>query len=251
MSEEETSPDSQTEPVIQMRAPRLSILHLMLWTLCSAVYLALVRVIYALQDGLPDGYATIQQSWSVIHCIVAGAVFTGAIALVSTRVRCGPPLLREPGQWLLFISAMMALIRMPLLVAMILLQDETDTANRIISVYGFVFLMPTIAFFYAARRDRDRSWKLLFYALVIVSFSQVLMYLAIGSQMGFFSGWFQIVNAIVYYGKMLLSGAIVVVSIVELKNGRQRDWLHWTGVISHVAESGLSILRLVASWFVV
>ena len=40
MEELDTATDSQSEsPFAEVQTPRLSILHLMLWTLCSAVYL--------------------------------------------------------------------------------------------------------------------------------------------------------------------------------------------------------------------
>jgi hypothetical protein len=46
-------------PASSVRTPRPGIVHLMLWTLCSASYMAWLRAIYALQGELPSEYAGI------------------------------------------------------------------------------------------------------------------------------------------------------------------------------------------------
>ena len=77
-------------PFASIRTPRLSVLHLMLWTLCSAVYLTLIRAVYLLQE-MPDDYAAIQQSSSVFYGMIGGAVLTGAVVLGHARLRYGHP----------------------------------------------------------------------------------------------------------------------------------------------------------------
>jgi hypothetical protein len=43
--------------------------------------------------------------------------------------------------------------------------------------------------------------------------------------------------------KLVLVSAMVVVSFVEMKTGRGRDWLHWTGVMTYFATWSASMLR--------
>ena len=74
--------------------PRLSIAHLMLWTLCCAVYWALIRAVNAISTThiVPE----------LLSSIVKGAVFAGVITLISARVRGEPPLLKQPGTLVAF-----------------------------------------------------------------------------------------------------------------------------------------------------
>ena len=102
----DTAVETHTEsPFAPVQTPRLSILHLMLWTLCSALCLALMRAIYALQSAGPRSFVAIQDASSVMQGMIAGAVLAGSLVLLRTRFRSGPPMLRQPGHWLLFVSA--------------------------------------------------------------------------------------------------------------------------------------------------
>lgn len=251
MGELETATGSQTEsPFAVERTPRLSILHLMLWTLCSAVYLTLIRAIYSLQGDMPSGYATIQDASSVLQGIITGAVFAGAIVLVSTRARIGPPMLRHPGHWFLVISALVHLIYVPVLFVSMLLMGRFGMGRSLLWIYGLVFVIPLIAYSVAARRDRTYRWKVLFVALAVMALAQCIHLGAIGFVAGRIGSWFVVLSAISSWGSLLLAGAVVAVSIVDLVAGLRRDWLHWTGVVTHVAASSIALLWMVGSWFI-
>lgn len=94
MSEIENSLEANAETQLAaVPMPRLGISHLMLWTLCYAVYLAVIPAAYAMFGFQTDP--------DVLGGIVKGAVFAGVITLISTWVRGKPPLLKQPGQlWL-------------------------------------------------------------------------------------------------------------------------------------------------------
>ena len=206
MSELKTTVGLQS-PFAVERTPRLSILHLMLWTLCSAVYLVLIRAIYSLQGDMPSGYATIQDASSVLQGIITGAVFTGAIVLVSTRVRNGPPMLRHPGHWFLVISALVHLVYVPVLLVSMLLMGRS-----LLWIYGLVFVIPLIAYSVAARRDRTYRCKVLFVALAVMALAQGIHLGAIGFVAGRIGSWFVVLSAIISWGSLLLAGAVVAVS---------------------------------------
>jgi len=252
MGNRENVAGSQAElPFASVETPRLRILHLMLWTLCSAVYLTLIRAIYALQGDMPNRYVAIQHASSVVRGIITGAVLTGAIVLVSTRVRTGPPMLRQPGHWLLFISAILNLIQLPLLILVLLLQDFASSGTFHYLIYGVVFLFPPIAYSVAARHSRARRWKILFVALAAVSLTYFLYFLSVALSIdGRFGYGVSIFASIPTWGSLLLAAAVLVVSLADWMAGRRYDWLHWTGVTTHVMAASLTMLWMVTSWFV-
>jgi len=251
MGELETATGSQGEsPFAAVQTPRLSILHLMLWTLCSAIYLTLIRAIYALQGDMPSGYAAIRDASSVIQGIITGAVFGGTIVLVSTRVRSGPPMLRHPGHWFLFISAILDLIYLPFAISLLLLKDSGLIGTSYFVIYGVIFLFPPIAYVFAAHHNRARRWKVLFVGLAVVALAQCLDFVGIGLSAVRPGSWFGILSEIRSWGTLLLAGAVLAVSVVDLVAGQRRDWLHWTGVTTHVTASSVTVLWMIGPWFI-
>ncbi len=117
--------------------PRLSIRHLMLWTLCCAVYWALIR-----ED---NARSTTHLHAGLLSSIVTGAEFAGVITLISMRVRGGPPLLKHPGHWLLLISAIFTLISYPVIHTVsrsIALMPPQDPGSWEFVVLRVLFMFP-------------------------------------------------------------------------------------------------------------
>jgi hypothetical protein len=243
MSELKTSVEAQFEPALAAAAaPRLSVMHLMLWTLCSAVYFALLRAIYAIQgDASLSSVETIQQTSGLMASIIAGAAITGTIALVSARVRGTPPLLRHPGHWLLLTSAITGVVTIPLVFLLL----RTNDANYNLA-FGVVLLFPSIAFAFAARSSPARHWRALFFAMALVALPQSMFYFGIWLSSGNVGYAMAVLLAIANWGNLMLATAMVFVSIVELKTGPPRDWLHWTGVTAQLASSAPHLIWMFA-----
>ena len=84
MSDFESTDESLGKsPFAEKRLPQPSISHLMLWTLCSAIYLTGNRAIRAFRE-LPEGYETLQQTSSVFYGFIVGA-------LLQNRSTFNPP----------------------------------------------------------------------------------------------------------------------------------------------------------------
>ena len=227
------------------QTPQLSILHLMLWTFCSAVYLSLMRAVFSIQGELPDEYAGIQGATSVIQGIFTGAVLMGALVLVSTRVRSGPPMLRQPGHWLLFVSALFNLTCLPFILSAMLLQNShLDGTVLVMPALIALYLVPTIAHVFAAAHQRLRRWKIVFIALAVTGLVQCFAYAAIYG----FNSWIGILFTIHSLGNLLIPVAVLVLSIIDLAAGRRYDWLHWTGVTTHVAGASLTLLWIIGTF---
>lgn len=248
MEELESTADSQGEsPFGEVRSPRLSIRHLMLWTLCSAVYLSLIRAMYSLQGDMPSGIAAIRNASSVLYGIFTGATLMGAIVLVSTRVRCGPPMLRQPGHWFLFVSAISHLLYVPFILLLLVGESFGFSEFSYMAFYGITSLFLPIAYTIATRRNRVLRWKVIFAGVAVVGLSQCLLYLGFGLNAISFGYWFAILSAIPSLGSLVLAGAVVVVSILDMVAGERRDWLHWTGVATHVAGASVILLWMIGA----
>ncbi len=163
------------------------------------------------------------------HGIIAGAVFAGVITLLSRRIRNGTPLLEHPGHWVLIISAMATLIEIPIIyVVADSLSMETKELDRFCWQYLALVamqLLPGIGFAVAACGIRDPVWKVHFIAITLLNATTLLYFL----EMEFFS----VIHR--SWASLVLAVAMAVVSVVELRVGPRRDWMHWIGVVTHFA----------------
>ncbi len=216
-----TSESSSESRVAEVPAATLSIEHLMLMTLCCAIYWALINAI--------NSRSTLHMERGLTHGIIAGAVFAGVITLLSRRIRNGTPLLEHPGHWVLIISAMATLIEIPIIyVVADSLSMETEELDRFCWQYLTLIamqLLPGIAFAVAACGIRAPVWKVLFIAITLLDATALLYFF----EMEFFS----VVHRL--WARLVLAISMVVASVVELKVGPRRDWMHWTGVVTHFA----------------
>jgi hypothetical protein len=231
-------------PFAPARTPRLSILHFMLWTFCSAAVLTLFRTIESLQGDLPEGYASVQRVSSVLSGVISGAVLAGAIVLVHTRVRGTPPMLRHPGHWLLLVTAIVTLTQLAAYVLILLLFGIGDMFFLLI--YGATSLFAVIAYVLAVLRNVAVRWKVCFGAIAAIDALQGIFYVGIWA----FGPQLAILTAVARWGHPFLAGWVAVVSLVDLVVGQRRDWLHWTGVTTYAMTSGIALIWMIAAWFI-
>ncbi len=226
----------------------------MLWTLCSAVILTLGRALTVYQGGSPNAYGAIQGASSAINGVITGAIFAGAIVLVFTRVRSGPPMLRQPGHWILFILAVQYLIYLPVIAWMLLVNYFKMFESSITFVYCSNFVFLPIAYSLAARSQHTRRWRVLFFVLAVVTLAQGLSFVAMMWSFdlpGFRASmsWITVSAEVSAWGSRLLAVVILATSFVELAAGDRRDWLHWTGIVTFVAITVAALLWTMGSWF--
>lgn len=252
--DEDTSPvDSQaSSPFGAAQTPRLGISHLLLWTFCSAVHLSLVRAMYATPGDMPDGATAIYNVSSAIYGVAIGAYIAGSLVLVSVHVRTGPPLLRQPGHWLLFIPAVLYLISLPLFVWLSLLENA---GQSLMLLYALSLATYPVAHALAAWRQPTRRWRAFFVALAVVGLMQSSMYVAWWVSYNrptsiVLSHWTTHLTTAHSWGNLLLIGAVLAISVFELVTGRRRDWLHWTGVSTYLTVTSIPLLQVVASRFI-
>ncbi len=226
------NPFTTEPPFARSPTPKLGIVHLLLWTLCTAIYLTLSRTFRALRHDLPDEFVSILRVMDVLQGAVIGAVLAGAIVLAYSRVRHQSSVRRHPGHWLLLIEAAGTTIYLALELLFLLVGQFGRAAYQQLMLYGLIKLLSGVADVFAGYRSETLRWKLAFGVMAVLDVSQGL---------SFFTAMF----LPIHQSRLLLSAWIVVVSILDLRVHQRRDWLHWTGVATYVASSGQIVILMI------
>lgn len=253
---------AEADPVAAETAtaiPRLSIVHLMLWALCTALYLAWRRLLGSLVQfpevdipALPTGQLIVNYASAALRAGAWGAVLTGALVLMRRRLRVGSPLAFQPGHWLLIGYALLTVTHMPLdLFATLSLPSELASGKGVAIPNGIndsqlfrvfsrsVPLVVSLAVYgLAFRRNVSPWWKTVFGALAVAGVLQPII---------FHLGLYFILPLQLpqWLHSVMLPIGIIAVCLWETALGRRRDWLHWSGVAAYVAIPAAAALQ----WF--
>jgi hypothetical protein len=207
--------------------PRLGIVHLMLWALCSSGFFAIIRI-----ENLEAPFTHDATVLSVFYGIADGAVMTGAIVLAYARFRFGPPMLSHPGHWLLVIWATLT---MP--VALL------DTLLAVpFWIYG---VLASVAFCFAVRFTKPVHWRVLFGTLALLRMLEAVAY-ETSSRLPFLSNSALIAQdierALRDWDFYLSFALAVAVLIFDLLVRERRDWLHWTAIVTYVGTMSVTMI---------
>jgi hypothetical protein len=210
----------------------------------------LTQAFNALQNGLPEGYASISRVSSAMSSVTVGATMTGAIVLLSVRLRSGSPALRHPGHWLLIVPAICAVCSVLSWALPLLVVRDTSLANTIRwPILGLIHFGSLLAYTFAIGRSGTLRWRAYFVALVVWN-----------AVYGLFCGvvWLEsmgrgnsLMGVHVVISPLYLSTCVwlALVGLIDLVSGQRRDWLHWTGVVTGVAAAGTTLLWWIGGWF--
>src|SRR5436190_17187642 len=88
---------------------RLSIAHLMLWTLGSAISLGLYRAI-TLAQRPDDRLTVVSQVFALIYCLPAGARIGGVLLFAWKTLKGDRSFPTQPGHWLLVVEGISTLL---------------------------------------------------------------------------------------------------------------------------------------------
>ena len=117
--------------------PRLGISHIMLWTLGSAMILAMYRALADLAD-MPE---QARAQWYVMrigYSIAYGAALAGVILFAYRRLTKGAPFPVMPGHWLLLTWGVVCIVSSGGHVAQWAFRLYIDSYPIVMYVYGFV-----------------------------------------------------------------------------------------------------------------
>ena len=234
-----------TVPPTRPPGIRLSIAHLMLWTLGSAIILACFRAMSSRQEELPDAVVRLQPIYHLAYSVTLGAQLGSVLLFAVRRMRGQSGFPGQPGHWLLLIEGVSAIL--------ILggywwyqLQEGPD-GHPMYSYFAWQLpnlLACTVGYFLAfARTERGSPWR---YGLGIIALIHGLQFFLF-----VLSAWvFFLMNGRTWYDAwelppngvgLALAITVLVASLADRKRHAQRDTLHWAVIATFVGNIALQM----------
>ena len=209
MVEPETKVATTDNPFApELPVPRPSILHVLLWVLCSGICLTLTGAFNAAKN-VEENRDTFQQTGRVFQGILQGTMLTGIVVLGYVRYRYGPPLLKQPGHWLLLMSTATTVAYRPL--EILIARGHLPFLILVIVLWA----IPSIVYLLALRRTKLPRWRDFFLGTVVVGLLHILTYG--GRQAGLDTfDMFQWLVCAAIWGDFVLRGWVCVVAFRDL-----------------------------------
>jgi hypothetical protein len=206
------------DPIEDYRPPRLSLLHLLIWTTAAAVSLALLRTRFESAVGTSTSLAGL----IALVALVSTGITSVCIFAIEQRRGNGFPV--RPGEWYLLAIGIARMAEVLVIATASLLG---------VSAYSFsqcvVSIALTLSLATAALRCRaSRAWSLWFWSLLLLHTPDVVyfaMELA-GDAMtvGLLAPCVQIPVG------LTTCVTFVVAILLDTTEKRRGGWIHWTGV---------------------
>lgn len=219
---------------------RLSILHLMLWTVGSALILASFRALSSPIAELPKEMAQLQPFYHLAYSLTLGAQVGSVLLFAVRRLNRQGGFPEQPGHWLLLVEGISAML-MFAGYGVFLLGFDADAAN----VYLFYALqIPNVlacsigyglAF---TRTTTGTPWRLSLGTIAVIYCIQVCLYVASAMTLSWqVSGgsWYRIWELPQNCLGLTLAVAVLAGSLADWRNHAQRDLLHWAGVATFIS----------------
>ncbi|MCA9259475.1 MAG: hypothetical protein KDA61_09760 [Planctomycetales bacterium] len=224
------------------QVPRLRITYLLLWTFCSAIYLALQRY-WATHFGPGDQYEAAVLVSALVGGMVNGAALTGVIILARTRLGVHEPLCREPGHWLALVVAFTSFFKW--VTAWLLGLAGAISGEAMQPIYCFVLFVTVVICLWASGRVEDWRWKPFFAATATLTLMKLganaVLWLDENSY-----GLFEMMHRLYSLSDLVLCLWVVVISATERREHIRRDWLHWAGVAVFAVSQYQSLMWMIA-----
>jgi hypothetical protein len=248
-----------SEPILPQTL-RLSIAHLMLWTLGTAIALALFRPYLESQSPRTNEPAVRYfqfQKGITLALIPFGGASIGALILAAIhRARGGKLFPVQPGHWLLIVFAMSYFSSA--LGRLLLFTRESVELSRAAAAYwgftGLAMMMVAVQVLpLLLVRDAPR-WRVLFVVEVIRRVANVVttglnaIWITSLASGGPSLDYLRLASGVTSL-LLLAAGVVYLITFLrEVAVRPQRDYLHWVGCLTHLAALAIFAVQLLAPW---
>lgn len=232
---------------------RLTIAHLMLWTLGTAISLAFYRALSSDGQFPSDRFKAASLMFGLVYSLPAGARIGGLIWFAARRMHNKHDVPSQPGHWLLIVEGLSTILAFggQAIGALIFGSQRMDIAEWSMSQIPNCFVTAIaygVAVSYSEHETRlwnSTLWLLLIqHAIAILTYSIVVIQALLGIE--------NLVNSpalgyVLLFGWQasccsLLFGILVPIAAVQDPLRGDRDFLHWTGVACVIATALIQIL---------
>jgi len=267
---------AMSSPFAQPPRRRITIAHLMLWTLGCAIALGLYRANY-LADQSDTRLSGILQYYFLLNSIPAGARI-GAVLLFGWMIYRGDKSFpTQPGHWLLLNEGVYVLLVWLAGAAIVVFTGDrrpnalwiaahvpSSVATAVLYVVGLIAISREDRVWNGARVHRsgtgwrlvdtsggNRLWKVAFWLLLLehamgaVAFGSITIYFLAGNILGAPIPW-RLMSLNTYCAPVLL--LVLPVATFTDPHRSRRDFLHWTGIMAAVATD---LLNMGGRWVII
>ena len=242
-----TKPEGES-PFGPSLQPRLGIIHIMLWTLGSAMILAVYRALVDFAN-MPE-QARVQ--WYVLqigYSTVYGAALASVFLFAYRRLAKGAAFPVLPGHWLLLAQGIVFTVSFAGHVAASVIRNRFDSLSP--AIYGLgqwsAHSVAVVVVLVAIIRLNDFAyWRVYFWASLVHQAIRSSVCL-VGVLPGTWYFVFLLQRWIYAIGATVLVIWLLIVVARDWRRAVRRDWLHWTGVIVTLSGPVLFVIQIVSS----
>lgn len=220
---------------VEPQEPRLSIMHLLVWTACVAVYFSFMRTVS--ESGRAQFFSG-PGVFPVLYGLGMGTALAGLVLLVSRRWR-GFPLAKYPGEYLLLLSGVHLVFSVVMPVMEVLIIPVVTALwpfTQYVSLAGYLALLLARApiLLLAAIRVKARRWRV-FFVIAVIALAMQLFEFAfhlLGSLFGLRGVAYlpRLVGNILRHAPLVATVALMVIVLMDLYERKHYPWQHWLGV---------------------
>lgn len=245
---------NELPPVIETRSdvqPRLGIVHLLTWTLGSAIILAVERALNEDSAMEAFGARTYVLTLRAIYAFVTGAALGGVLLFVYRRVRGGPSFPVAPGHWLLLtvgITTIVQITSYPFLIALTSIHGQLLLTVWLILQAVISLISAGLLLTATVRCTAGTRWQV---ALALLSVTDLLQFvtcgvgLLLGETTAYTPVWpFEVIQWLVLFGGVV----VLVTATIDLSQRIAFDWLHHAGVVVWLSLAAASWALSLVSW---
>lgn len=234
---------------------RLTIAHLMLWTLGCAISLGLYRTVWLTEQRPDDRMATALQYFGLLYCFPAGARIGSVLLCGWMACRGDKSFPVQPGHWLLLnegISNLLSWLGRSAVILLAGLESRSSVLLWAAMIPNCVVTAVLYGVALSSSSNESRLWRaafsflLLEHAVAALTVGLMAIYALADPVQLRWSVW-SLFNLQYSCCPMILLVLIPIVALTDPKRS-QTDFLHWTGVITMVASS---LLNGLFRWLVI
>ncbi len=222
--EREPPPATPDDTSADVSCPRIGILHLLVWTACVALYLAILRFLWQRAGAVLPDLGLCWAALTVLDSVCWGTALGGLVLWIARRWR-GLAFPQHPGEYMLVVLGLDVAWRFVDAFAVLGIGPTSWTVHARLIVtlacYSLIYVWPALSV-------GRLHWRIFFLTLLAKRLADALM------RQGLMYLWLARVWDIVTFVNnapiLLIPALLAVIFSKDRRDGNRHPWTHWVGV---------------------